>query len=820
MNNISIIACTGPPRSKIDLLLTCFQALGFSSGNHIQPSPETIDNFVLQAFGQHALSFPYGWMKSDVSSRAKERIDKFISQARTLTDKLLYVKLHPLTLPLWLNVFQRNEIKVKIIHILRHPFEVALSLQANQNMELHQAHIVWLSQIRAALCAMEGQIYSVITLDQLLADPISTLEIVFGLLLTSDFHLFRETTQKELLQRILRGLQTSDLLEIVQPSLKHHHATDFPEIEKERFEAYAKLYDLIRIRHYFPETSLSELANPTHADMSNEGEICTDSCRFVTNHISSNLIDSLLHFMSDGFSQKANLSQLPNNKSQLTLRITFPSSKNESGITHTIPLIDDQWQKIELPVPALSLLLKKEIKINPLNTYGTVKISNITIQNKSTGKTLKSFENPQDFNALKFTNDLYRMVDLYNLVLLVTGERPEFFLPKVAELPDLPLEFVMRIKVNKGLSILKRGYKPCISKPETKNDSNLVWIVSYPRSGNTWLRIILNHNFGLKSYSIYNDTLDIGKHIEIAEVVGHQFMDWKVITGEDQRPAHSPQQSKSFDSLRYNTQNIKLVKSHSHYHKGFISDKVIYCYRDGRAALRSYASHRFKFDNVAAKGLSVLFDDILCGQDRFVLPWNQHIHSWKKSAHDNVLFLKFEDLLSDINSALKKISDFLKIQPIRTDIISFDKLHTINPDFFRKGQKKSWQDLFDDTRHALFWILNHEAMNMLGYDNEPHPVCEALMISCQNEKVRTEIQNTSVDHLKYFDNLLQQCAKILIIHISSIPDGNKQVIYYSFKKAHNKLLDYFHRWDSQGDHQSWVNEWKRVFMEFDTYGFE
>jgi hypothetical protein len=109
-------------------------------------------------------------------------------------------------------------------------------------------------------------------------------------------------------------------------------------------------------------------------------------------------------------------------------------------------------------------------------------------------------------------------------------------------------------------------------------------------------------------------------------------------------------------------------------------------------------------------------------------------------------------------------------------------------------------------------------MNILGYDNERHPVCNALMPSFQDEKARIKNQDVSADHLNYLDNLLQQCANIVIAHISSMPSGNRQVIYDSFKSAFNKLLKYFHRWDSHGNHQRWVDEWTRVLKDFDSHG--
>ena len=52
----------------------------------------------------------------------------------------------------------------------------------------------------------------------------------------------------------------------------------------------------------------------------------------------------------------------------------------------------------------------------------------------------------------------------------------------------------------------------------------IVWLASYPRSGNTFFRVVLNSVFNIKTYSIYNDTSDIGADEKTSEIVGHQFL--------------------------------------------------------------------------------------------------------------------------------------------------------------------------------------------------------------------------------------------------------------------------------------------------------
>lgn len=50
-------------------------------------------------------------------------------------------------------------------------------------------------------------------------------------------------------------------------------------------------------------------------------------------------------------------------------------------------------------------------------------------------------------------------------------------------------------------------------------ESNVIWLASYPRSGNTLLRTILWQCFGLPSGSVYPD--DLGGNRALADYVGH-----------------------------------------------------------------------------------------------------------------------------------------------------------------------------------------------------------------------------------------------------------------------------------------------------------
>ena len=57
---------------------------------------------------------------------------------------------------------------------------------------------------------------------------------------------------------------------------------------------------------------------------------------------------------------------------------------------------------------------------------------------------------------------------------------------------------------------------------------HVVWLASYPRSGNTFLRTILWHCFGLRSASVYPKDLGGNRALEAVIEGRHRFGTWPV----------------------------------------------------------------------------------------------------------------------------------------------------------------------------------------------------------------------------------------------------------------------------------------------------
>ena len=223
----------------------------------------------------------------------------------------------------------------------------------------------------------------------------------------------------------------------------------------------------------------------------------------------------------------------------------------------------------------------------------------------------------------------------------------------------------------------------------------IIWIASYPRSGNTFLRVILNSVFGLETYSIYDDRFDIGKDEATSDVVGHKMLP----------------DDFDLEAARAGSE-LFLMKTHDYVDNP--DDRVIYLVRDGR---QSSVSYRHYINSFVGEGCELR--DVLYGNVHFGT-WAEHVAKWDPARRENTLFLKFEDLVSSPHSFLEEISRFIGVEIKTESIPGFEELHEINPKFFRKGKADSWKQELTAAENDLFWSNSYAQMVEI-YPDEPRP---------------------------------------------------------------------------------------------------
>ncbi|MDN3240824.1 sulfotransferase domain-containing protein [Glycomyces tritici] len=232
----------------------------------------------------------------------------------------------------------------------------------------------------------------------------------------------------------------------------------------------------------------------------------------------------------------------------------------------------------------------------------------------------------------------------------------------------------------------------------------IVWLASFPRSGNTFFRIALHRLYRVPTYVVY----DVDG---VAARIGPELMDARA------RPS-------TFDEMRA-SDDVHFVKTHRRRDDPVIAaeDRAVHLVRDGRDAVVSWArlntahlagatDHKERF---AAEARS-----IITRRTGGTGGWGQNVLSWHRSASPDPIRVRFEDLIADPRAAV--VAAVAQAAPglapdEHASIPTFGELHDSEPGFFRSGTTGTHRSELPPDLHDLFWETpdNATAMRLTGY---------------------------------------------------------------------------------------------------------
>jgi hypothetical protein len=191
----------------------------------------------------------------------------------------------------------------------------------------------------------------------------------------------------------------------------------------------------------------------------------------------------------------------------------------------------------------------------------------------------------------------------------------------------------------------------------------LIWLASYPRSGNTFVRIVLNEVFGIKSMSLHGDADErvFSPKPGVVEAIGHLASD---LQGDE-----------LINWARRSTETY-VIKTHE---PPATNDPAIYVVRDGRSALVSYFHYLNKVES-----FPITYQDVIDG-NVYGGSWSEHFYAWHPLSRSRTLLLRYEDVTKDRDHLEHQLGDFFSMKPGPGSRRSFAELHSLYPDFFRRG---------------------------------------------------------------------------------------------------------------------------------------
>ena len=278
----------------------------------------------------------------------------------------------------------------------------------------------------------------------------------------------------------------------------------------------------------------------------------------------------------------------------------------------------------------------------------------------------------------------------------------------------------------------------------------IIWISSYPKSGNTWVRALLSSYFYSKDGNFHFDLLEHIKEFPKHSDYLNEISVYKNLA--EIAKEWIPAQRKL--NLKHNNSTF-FLKTHSticnvegsHFTNKENSLGAIYVVRDPRNVILSLSNH---FDLSIEKSLEMICNkkQIITNptkENRYIgftvlSDWQNHYRTWKNCKLVEVKIVKYEDLiLSPKNtfiSILNYINKFMQVDidedRIKNVLMStkFSKLQQsenkygfkessnmsgFNKKFFNLGPKNNWKNLLK--KEIKEKIENHfkEEMKELGY---------------------------------------------------------------------------------------------------------
>lgn len=277
----------------------------------------------------------------------------------------------------------------------------------------------------------------------------------------------------------------------------------------------------------------------------------------------------------------------------------------------------------------------------------------------------------------------------------------------------------------------------------------ILWLASYPKSGNTWLRIFLHTLL----FSEEKTNVDINKNL-IDQFPLRKHFDG--LTEDCMNINEFANNCIPAQNLLNKDRKIKIYKTHNAFWK-FTETNVhftnenntlgtIYIVRDPRNVITSVLNYFQKSNYQDALDFMVDPKKILGGSNNeFGVPtiissWSNHYNSWKKFKK-NYLLIKYENLLENPKNEFYKITDYLKFrgnfkfdENTIDEIIyncNFDKLtkqeedngyigntqqnKKLNQKFFNLGPKNDWKNILDKEISEKLENIFENEMKDLGY---------------------------------------------------------------------------------------------------------
>jgi aryl sulfotransferase len=277
------------------------------------------------------------------------------------------------------------------------------------------------------------------------------------------------------------------------------------------------------------------------------------------------------------------------------------------------------------------------------------------------------------------------------------------------------------------------------------------WLASYPKSGNTWLRVVLatllsGRPADINAMPFVSAIANSRARFDTA--LGIESADLTVEQETNLRP-------RAYEIWAADAAQPLYCKTHDTYNRTPAGEPLfptaatlgaVYVVRDPRAVAVSLANHLAEpIDKAIARmedpaaGLSISSPRLSTQLFQRYGCWRDHIDSWLGAPFPTHL-LRYEDMHGDPHAAFAAVAAFLGLSSDRecvaaaVDAASFSRLQAHEraagfvekpiqaAAFFREGRVDGWRQVLTAEQNARIVDANEPVMRRLGYDTALAPL--------------------------------------------------------------------------------------------------
>lgn len=273
-----------------------------------------------------------------------------------------------------------------------------------------------------------------------------------------------------------------------------------------------------------------------------------------------------------------------------------------------------------------------------------------------------------------------------------------------------------------------------------QNLKRIVWLASYPKSGNTWLRAFLANLLSESDKPVHINDI----HLYCSGDMDAKYYPKKAVDTLD--PYHAIHyREKGLTNIVKGNDTFSFVKTHcpwrsyrgQHYFPDQFNAGAIYITRNPLDIIPSMINH---FGDTPEEAITRFFSDkqALGNLDNHTWSymlgsWMSHVHSWIGDRKPfPLMVLRYEDLLSNPEQAFAKVVQFTNIgasdKQVKkaVEFSSFPVLQTMEKEagfieqaesdkFFNYGQAKAGRNLLSDKQRMTIVERSKGLMKSLGY---------------------------------------------------------------------------------------------------------